>query len=93
MRHPIPNSWDQAFANRIGCWMIIHLKDGTKIRGEFSGNAHASSSSKERGIYLDTTYEYDYIKGWIQPDKKCSVLVMSSSIDYIEFVNSGEDNE
>jgi len=91
-RHPIPNAWDQAFANREGCWIIVHLNSGVKIRGSFIGQSLASSTNDERGIYLEHTYMYNVeTEEWEEPKRKSSVLVTPSSIEHIEFIEAGEE--
>ncbi|WP_156964087.1 DUF6338 family protein [Trabulsiella guamensis] len=54
--HPIGRPWDFFFRNAPACWVVITLKDGSKIGGLYSGNAFASSSPEPEQIYLNESW-------------------------------------
>ncbi len=93
LRSEIPSAWDFAFSDRKACWVIVHLKNGEKIRGEFSGNSLASSTPQERDLYIDVTYDYSLYGGWVKPKRKTSVFISASTIESIEFIEPREENE
>lgn len=48
--HPIPTAWDYKFGNTIGpAWVLVTMKDGSKVAGLFGTRSFASSDAADRG--------------------------------------------
>jgi len=86
----IPSAWDKAFSDRAPCWIIVHLEDGTKVRGEFDSLSVASSTPAERDFYINKVYDY-VDEEWVASDRENSVLLTASSILYIEFIGCDDE--
>ena len=51
--NPIKKPWDYIFNKRKVSWVIITLKNGTRIGGEYSSNSFSSSYPEEEEIFLE----------------------------------------
>jgi len=47
-----PTAWDALFSQRPESWIIVTLKDGTKVKGWFGLESHASSDDGERDLFI-----------------------------------------
>ncbi|MCI0541825.1 MAG: DUF6338 family protein, partial [Verrucomicrobiales bacterium] len=47
-----PTAWDAVFSGRPESWVVVTLKDGTKIRGWFGVGSHASSDDGRRDLFV-----------------------------------------
>ena len=48
--HPIGKPWDYVFGQRKWYWIIVTLKDGTKIAGKYGQNSFTSSSPEKEMV-------------------------------------------
>jgi hypothetical protein len=80
----MPTAWDKTFGRLDACWVIVTLKDGSKIAGFCGAGSFASSDPKERDIYIERMYGLDEQDAW-QEIAKRGVLVPSGEIRCIEF--------
>jgi hypothetical protein len=85
--HPVRKPWDYVFMQRKSFWVIIYLKNGTKIGGVYSTNSFASSYPAKEQIYLEEVWELDEEgKRFIEPIKRSKgIIMLGEDISMIEF--------
>ena len=47
-----PTAWDALFSQRPESWIIVTLKDNTKVKGWFGVESHASSDDGQRDLFI-----------------------------------------
>lgn len=57
--HPTPTGWDYFFAKGQACWILFHLKSGTKLGGLYGENSFASSFPNEQEVYVQEIWRVD----------------------------------
>jgi hypothetical protein len=86
VRHPFLKPWDFKFNQKKVSYIIVHLKNGRKIGGEFKDNSFASSSPAEEQIYLETVYELDENEKFKAPiERSKGIIILRDEISAIEF--------
>ena len=86
--HPTQKPWDHVFSQRKSYWIKVTLRDGKKIGGLFSSKSFASSAPAEEQIYLEQSWIINEKGGFERvKNKSAGVMVMSSDISYLEFIN------
>lgn len=88
--HRIPTSWDWIFSQTTGVWVIVILKDGTKIAGVFQPGSFASSDPTERDLFLSNVYYYHEDAPWEPIPRNRGMLIRGDEIKYIQFFGEGE---
>lgn len=85
------SAWDFYFSQRNGTWVIITLRNGDRIGGNYSENSFATSYPCKESIYLEEQWEL-----WEKGDERKfknkigstgGVLVVGDNIEKIEFYN------
>lgn len=93
-KHLIGNkksAWDFYFNQRKGCWLIINLKNGERIGGNYSEKSYATSYPCKESIYLEEVWDLwepgneKKFKQIVQDTK--GILILSDNINTIEFYN------
>ena len=56
---PFPTAWDYFFNQRETCFILFHLKDGSKIAGYFGKDSFACAFPKHGDIYVELVYQLD----------------------------------
>lgn len=85
LSHPVPAAWDFAFSElREGRFILVTLTDGSRIAGFFGSLSFASSSSQERDIYIESTWEFEQDEKWIEVTPKRGMLLCGRDIRSIE---------
>lgn len=54
-KNNVPTAWDTVFVNIEPCWVIVTLKDGSKVYGFLGQGSHVSSDHEERDIFISHT--------------------------------------
>ena len=82
-----PSAWDYHFS-RINepLWVLVTLKDGSRVAGEFGKNSFASSEPSERDLYLERAYQFSEENPWQPVMKTSGILIKAEEIRYIEFL-------
>ena len=94
MTHPIAKPWDYIFSQRKLYWIKITLKSGKLIGGKYGENSFSSSYPEEEQIYLEETWIITDGGGFDRPKNRTSgILISSSEILYIEFIQYREEND
>lgn len=84
--NPIQKPWDYVFGKRTPCWIIVHLRNDTKIGGYYDTNSFASSNPADEQIYLEEVWTLDEEGKFLQRvEGSRGVIVMQSEIRAIEF--------
>ena len=64
--HPTPTGWDYFFAKGQACWILFHLKSGTKLGGLYGENSFASSFPNEQEIYVQEIWRVDELGRFVE---------------------------
>src|SRR5207253_4402535 len=54
-QHHIPTAWDYLFSRIQPAWVVVTLKNQTRIYGYMSASSYVSSDVKERDIFISHT--------------------------------------
>ncbi len=82
--HVMPTAWDRTFGGLDACWVLVTLKDGSKVAGFCGTGSFASSDPKERDLYIERVYGLDEHDIW-QDIARRGMLIPSGEIRCIEF--------
>lgn len=94
--HPTAKPWDYIFGSCTPYWIIVSLKDGTKIGGLYGSSSFASSSPAPEQLYLQEAWVLNSDGGFERPrNDTAGVMVLSAEIVTIEFFRftTGDQNE
>ena len=83
--HPIPSAWDKTFMEIEDGWILITLKDGTRIGGIWDASATASSDATERDIFLPRPYRVDTEGNWTETPDSMGMLIKADQLALVEF--------
>ena len=84
--HPIAKPWDYIFKQQDPFWVIIELKDGTKVGGLYSENSFSSNAPAEEQIYLEETWKLNENGGFDKKKQSTKgIIVSASEMKHIEF--------
>jgi hypothetical protein len=84
--HPTQKPWDYVFGKRIPYWVIVTLKDGTKIAGSYDSNSFSSSTPAEEQIYLEEVWMMNEDGGFERPKESTKgIIILSNEMVSIEF--------
>lgn len=84
-RNPAPTPWDFVFMADKAFWVIVHLKDGTKVGGIYSNQSAASSYPSTEQVFLEEVWNLDEDGKFLaQAERGCGILILSD-IKFIEF--------
>ncbi len=64
--HPTPTGWDYFFGKGQPCWILFHLKSGTKLGGLYGHNSFASSFPNEQEVYVQEIWRVDELGRFIE---------------------------
>ena len=56
---PYPTAWDYFFDRRVSVFVLVQLKNGSKLGGYYGSESYATSFPTEGDIYLETVYRVD----------------------------------
>jgi hypothetical protein len=83
--HPIPTGWDWKFSRVDPCYVLVTLRDGTRIAGYFGDESMASSDPTYRDLYLERAYTIPQAGPWQPVPESSGVYIEGSQIAFIEF--------
>lgn len=91
MPHPTHKAWDYVFSQRKPYWIIITLKNGSKIGGKYSNKSFTSSSPSDEQIYLEEHWVINKYNGFERKRIDTEgILVLSKEIVTIEYFKMKE---
>lgn len=85
--NPIPTAWDFKFSKAGSRWVLVTLKDGSRVAGLWGEKSFASSFAGERDLYLQRTYlvSAEAEKPWAEVANSDGVYIAPGEIRSIEF--------
>jgi hypothetical protein len=83
-----PTAWDATFSRLPESWIIITLKDNTKVKGWFGINSHASSDDSQRDLFVShvITQRDDGTEELVQ--NSGGVYIPADEIKSVEFIRN-----
>lgn len=84
--HPIRKPWDFVFSQRQRYWVVVRLKDGSKIGGRYDSDSFSSSAPAQEQIFLQESWHVNE-DGGLEAIKSSTagVLILAADIVSIEF--------
>ncbi len=83
--HPTQKPWDYVFSKREPYWIIVTLKDGTKIAGSYDCNSFASSAPAEEQLFLEEAWVLNDDGGFERPRNSTKgIIILSGEMASIE---------
>lgn len=90
--HPTQSAWDYCFfTKQKGSFVIVTLKDDSKIFGWYSECSFSSSDYEERDIYIEKEYRIDSNDQWEIDLESDGVYIPKDNIKAIEFKKGADD--
>jgi hypothetical protein len=89
MPHPTLKPWDFVFSQRRSFWVIVTLKDGTRIGGLYGDQSFASSLPAREQLYLEQTWVINDDGGFERArHESAGILILADEITTVELFNS-----
>nr|WP_215889753.1 DUF6338 family protein [Acidithiobacillus ferrooxidans] len=86
--HPTEKPWDYVFGQSKPYWVIVTLKDGTRLGGLYDTESFASSAPAPEQIYLQETWILNDDGGFERAKTNTAgIIILSSDITAVEFFN------
>ncbi len=83
--HPTQKPWDYVFGKRKPYWVIVTLKDGTKIAGNYDSNSFSSSAPASEQLYLEEAWVLNDDGGFERPRESTKgIIILSGEMVSIE---------
>ena len=82
---PIPTAWDYFFSQQKISIIRVTLKDDSVVSGWYSDRSLASSSSKERDLYIEKCFIENESEEWILDEDSDGIYIPYDQIKYLEF--------
>ena len=90
--HPIPRAWDWHFGRLKPYWVLVTLKDGSRLYGLFHSRSFAASDPEHRDLYLEAQFQPLPDGQWAPVEDTAGVLIMADQIAAVEFRKLTEEN-
>jgi hypothetical protein len=85
---PTPTAWDWHFSRAKPYWVLVTLKDGSRIYGLFGYQSFAGDDPANHDLYLERAYrpigEGEYTE-WAPVEDSAGVLITADELSVIEF--------
>lgn len=86
--HPVGHPWDYVFSKRKPYWVIITLKDGSKLAGRYDSRSFASSGIACGQLYLEESWMLNEDGGLERMRRNSAgILVLATDMVSVEFFN------
>lgn len=83
--HQIPSAWDYHFSRQLPYWVIVTLKDGSRVYGLFGYRSFAGDDPKERDLYLEAVCVPKEDGEWMPVEGNGGILLKAEQVAAIEF--------
>lgn len=83
--HPIRRAWDWHFSRLRPYWVVVTLKDGSRVFGLYGQRSFASSDAQQRDLYIEAQFQPVESGDWAPVEDSGGVLVSGDQIVAIEF--------
>lgn len=80
----MPTAWDWKFGRSGTWWLVVTMKDGSKVAGFCGEASFVSSDPRERDIYMEQVWRVDENDRWTRHGE-WGVLIPHGEIRCIEF--------
>jgi hypothetical protein len=91
--HHAPTAWDFSFTRlKTAPFVIVTLKDGSRVAGNYCRGSFASSNNKERDLLIAELYDCDK-QPWEPVHPLRSVLLCGQDIRFVEFFTEPKNGE
>ncbi len=83
--HPTQKPWDYVFSKREPYWIIVTLKNGTKIAGSYDSKSFSSSAPADEQLYLEEAWKLNDDGGFerVRTSTK-GIIILSSEMVSVE---------
>ena len=89
---PYPTAWDWFFERRERVFVLVQLKNGSRLGGYYGFQSYASSFPTEGDIYLEAVYRVDEDGKFKEPmNGSRGVIIRKDQYDLIEFFTLPEE--
>ena len=89
---PYPTAWDYFFDRRAPVFVLIQLKNGSKLGGYYGSESYATSFPTEGDIYLETVYRVDKDGKFKEAiNRSDGAIIRKDQYDLIEFFKLQEE--
>jgi Family of unknown function (DUF6338) len=78
-------AWDWYFSQKKPAWVIVTLKNGSRVYGLFGRNSFAGNDPDRRDLYLEATYRLLSNGEWAPNEDTRGILILGDQIAVIEF--------
>ena len=89
---PYPTAWDYFFDRRVSVFVLVQLKNGSKLGGYYGSESYATSFPTEGDIYLETVYRVDEDGKFKESiDGSSGAIIRKDQYELIEFFKPQEE--
>lgn len=89
--HPIPRAWDWHFGRLRPYWVLVTLKNGSRLYGLFHSRSFAGSDPEHCDLYLEAQFRPLDTGEWAPVEDTAGVLIMADQIAALEFRKVAEE--
>ena len=83
--HPSPTAWDYHFSRAHPYWVIVTLRDGSRVYGWFGSNSFAGDAATERDLYLESVFVPMDSGDWAPVEDSGGIIIKAEQIAAAEF--------
>ena len=83
-------AWDWYFNQQKPAWVIVTLKNGSRVYELFDKRSFAGDDPDRRDLYLEATFQVLANGEWAPNDDTGGILILADQIAVIEFRNLAE---
>lgn len=84
--HVLDSAWDWKFSRFSASFVMLTLKDGSKVSGWCGTRSFIGSDPKDRDIYIEQVYDVDDEGTWIARTPGKGIYIAAGEIRTIEFI-------
>jgi hypothetical protein len=82
----LPRAWDWSLFSSRGAWVVVQLKGGTLVGGEFGANSFASLSPEKPDLFIERIYKVSDKHEFLDPVRdSAGAWIDGSAIDIVHF--------
>jgi hypothetical protein len=82
--HSIPTAWDYYFSRTPPVWLLVTLKDGSRVGGFFGEKSFASSDPGERDLFIEDVFRVVEDGEWQPVPRNNGIFIKGEEIKHIE---------
>jgi hypothetical protein len=83
--HPYPTAWDYQFSRAGPFWVIVTLRDGSRVYNVFGYNSFAGDDPSERDLFLEAVYRLTPSGDWGPEEDSGGIIIRGNQLAAIEF--------